>query len=95
VQIYLYDHIAAANERQIFIADKAGGFRFLAGRIFGAVDKTEKITLIEIGEAVDFADRSHRIDQSGADQARRLEAQIHALGPDVEQEVASRRRGMS
>ena len=92
VHVLLHVHIAAAREVGILVADLGGGHRDWPVRVLGAVDETHQVAVVEELEAVhlvDDRDRSaHRLD----DPARQLEADVHRLGPDVEQQIARRRR---
>src|SRR6185312_5885449 len=92
VHILLHDHVTATDEFGILVADEHGGLRERAVGILGAVDETQQVAVVEEPEAVhlvDDSDRAHRADDS----ARELEADVHALGPDVKQQIAGCGRG--
>ena len=65
----------------------------MPGRVLGAVDETEQVTLVEVLEAVhlvdDLGDRAEPVD----DQRRQLEAQVEAGRPDMKEQVAGRGDG--
>ena len=90
VEIFLHDDVAAAGECRVLRADQHGVDHRLAARIFRAVDEAQEIAIIEVAEAVHLVDRRNRVSDPRHDLRRQLEAQIHALGADVEQEVAGR-----
>ena len=90
MQVFLHGHIAAAGEAAILVADQHRIERSLALRVFGAVDKAQEVALVEIAKAVHLVGDRNRVAQTRHDQARQLEAQIHALGADVKQDVARR-----
>ena len=95
VQVLLHDHIAAAGKAAILVADQHGIDRRLALRVFGAVDKAQQIAVVEIAKAVHLVGDRHRVAEPRHDLGRQLEAQIHALGADVEQHVARRGDGVA
>ena len=95
VEILLHNDVAAAGERRIFGADQRGFHGGLIPRIFGAVDKAEEIAVVEVTESVHLVDRRNDDADAGHDLRRELEAQIHALGANVEQQVARSRNGMA
>ena len=49
-----------------------------------------QIAVVEIAKAVHLVDRRDRVAEPRHDLRRQLEAEIHALGADVEQEIAGR-----
>ena len=95
VQVLLHDDIAAAGERRVLVADERCIVDGSARGILRSVDKAEEIAGIEITKAVHLIDRRHGGTEPGHDLRRQLEAQIQALGTDVEQQVAGRRDGMA
>ena len=90
MQIFLRDHIAAAGKRGILRADERGVDHRLPTRILGAVDEAQKVAVVEVAKAVHLVDRGDRVAELGHDLRRDLEAQVHPLGADMEQEVARR-----
>ena len=88
MRILLHDHIAAAGKCVIFVADKDSFDGFVAPRILRAIDKSKKITIIEIAKSVHFIDWSNSVTDSSHNLRSKLEAQIHALGANMKQQVA-------
>ena len=95
VKVFLHDDIAAASELRILRPDHRGVDRPRARGIFRPVDKAEQIAAVEVAKAVDLVDRRSRGPDPFHDLRRQLEAQIHALRPDVEQQVARGSDGMA
>ena len=60
-----------------------------------SADEAEEIAVVEIAKAMDFIDRRGRVADPGHDLGRQLEAQIHALGANVEEEIAGRGNRMA
>ena len=60
-------------------------------RIFGAVDEPQKVAVVEVAKAVHLVDRRDRVAEPRHDLRRDLEAEVHPLGADMEQQVAGRR----
>ena len=95
VEIFLHDDIAAAGERGVLLADKHGLDRCLAPGILRPIDETQEIAVVKVTEAMHFVHRRNSISETRHDLRRKLEAQIHALRADVEQQVARRRNRMA
>ena len=51
----------------------------------------EQVAIVEIFEAMDLVHRGHGLAEARHDLGRQLEAQVHADGADVKQQVAGRR----
>ena len=64
--------------------------RRLTRRVLRAVDEADEIAVVEIAEAMHFVDGRDRVAEPRHDLRRQLEAEVHALGADVEQEIARR-----
>lgn len=93
VQVLLDDHITAALEGGVLFADEHGvGGRPALG-VLAAVDEAEQVAVVEVLESMDFVDDRDRAVQSFHDQPGEFEAEVHAAGPEVEQEVSRRGRG--
>ena len=56
VQVFLHDHVAAAGERGILVADERGVDRRVPVRVLGAVDEAEQVAVVEVAEAVHLVD---------------------------------------
>src|ERR1700727_2076103 len=95
MKIFLRDHIAAAGERGILRADESRVDHRLPSRIFSAVDKPEKVAVIEVAKAVHLVDGGDGVAELRHDLRRDLEAQVHPLGADMEQEIPRRRDGVA
>ena len=93
VDVLLDEHVAAADEGRILGADdrRLDGRR--SGRILGPVNEAGEIAIVEIAEAMDLVLGRDGAVQAGHDLTRELEAEVHPLGPDVEQDVAGSRDG--
>src|SRR5208282_4311674 len=83
------------GERGVLIADEHGIDRCRAPGILRPVDETEQIAVIEITEALHFVHRRNGIAETRHTLSGKLEAKIHALSADVEQQVAWRRDRMA
>src|SRR5216683_2547680 len=88
VKILLHDDVTAAGKGRILAADHGGVQSRLACGIFRSVDKSKQVTAVEVAKAVDLIRQRNCGPDPCHDQRRQFEAQIHALRPDVEQEVA-------
>ena len=95
VQVFLHDHVAAAGECRVFLADDCGVDRRLRRRVLRPVDKADQVAIVEIAKAMHLVDRRNRVAEPGHDLRRQFEAKIHSLGADVEQQIARRGDGMA
>ena len=91
MKIFLDDDVAPTREGRIFFADEDGVCCRAATGIFRAVHKAEEIAIVDVAETVDFVGRGNGASEARHDLRRELEAEIHALGSDVEEQVAGRR----
>ena len=66
--------------------------RLAAGRVLGAVDEAEQVAHLEVLEAVHLVDDRRRAVEHVHDLAGQLEALVLVRGPDVEEQIARRRR---
>ena len=94
MQVLLDDHVAAAGEGRVLLADEGGVDGRLVDGILRAVDETEQVAIVEVLEAVHFVRRGDGAAQPRHDLRRQLEAEIHARGADMEEDVARRRDGV-
>ena len=94
VKILLHDHVAAAGERGILLADDGGVDGRLIHRVLRPVDEADQVAIIEVSEAVHLVRRGNRAAEPRHDLRRQFEAQIHPRGADVKQDVARRRDGV-
>ena len=95
MEILLRDHIAAARERRVLGADERGVDHRLPARIFGAVDEPKEVAVVEVAKAVHLVDRRDRVAERAHDLRRHLEAEVHPLRADMEQEVPRGRDRMA
>src|SRR5262249_2538910 len=77
------------------LADECGIDHRLAARILGTVDEAQEVAVIEVTEAMDFIDRRDRFAEACHDLRRHLEAKVHSLRADMEQQVPWRRNRMA
>jgi hypothetical protein len=83
----------AAGEVRILVADQHGRPRHRPRRVLTAVDETEQVARVEVAEAVDLVLDRDDAGQPLHDLGGQLEAQVHPLGADVEEQVAGRGHG--
>src|SRR5262245_57661747 len=89
VKVLLDDDVASARKGGVLLADQDGVRSRLSRGILGPVHEAEEIAIVEVAEAVDLVGRGDGAPQAGHDQRGELEAQVHALGADVEEQVAA------
>src|SRR5215467_6719526 len=87
MEIFLHDYVATPGERGIFLADDRRIDHRLVARIFGAVDEAQEVAVVEVTKALNLIDRRDRAVKARHDLRRHLEAKIHSLGTDVEEQV--------
>ena len=92
VKVFLDDYIAAAGEIGVFLADHGGVDGGLRDGIFRSVDETQQIAIIEVSEAMHLVRHRRGAAKPRHDLRRHLEAQVHARGANMEQQVARRGR---
>jgi len=93
--VVVFEGRDAAGKGGVFGANISRIDRRLPGWVLGAIDKSDKIAVVEIAKAMDFIDRRGRVADPGHDLGRQLEAQVHALGANVEEEIAGRGNRMA
>ena len=94
VEVLLHDHIAAAGKSRVLLADDGGVDGGLVHGILRAVDETEQVAIVEVLEAMHLVRHGDGAAEPRHDLDRQLEAQIHARGADVKEDVARRRDGV-
>jgi hypothetical protein len=87
VQIFLHDHIAAARECRILLADERCVDHRLAARILGAIDEPQQVAVVEVTKATDLVDRGDCAGEACHDLHRHLEAKIHPFRADMKHQV--------
>src|SRR5262249_5627087 len=90
VQVLLDDDVTAAGEGGILVADDGGVGGRLPYGVLRAVDESDQVARVEIAEAVNLVDRGDDATEPRHDLRLQFEAQIHAPGTDVEEDVARR-----
>ena len=93
VQVFLDDHVAAARECGILIADHDGFGGGCALGILGSVDEPEHVAFIEGAKAVHLVDHLGAAVQPFGQPLGQLETQVESVSSDVEQQVTRRRHG--
>ena len=95
VHVLLHEHVAPAGKAGVLVTDARGVDRVLADRVLRAVDKAGEIAIVEVAEPVHLVDGRQSAAEPRDDLDGQLEAEIHAVGPDVEEEIARRRDRMA
>ena len=95
MQILLYDDVASARERGVFLTYQRSVDRRLVRGVFRAIDKAEQIAVIEIAKAVDLVRGGDCVTQLRHDLSRQLEGDVEALGANVEKQIARSGHDMS
>ena len=89
MQVLLHDHVAGALELGVLgVGHRHRLDRAVALGVLGPVDEPEQIALVERPEAVDLVDHGRGVAEMLGQPLGELEAQIHPLRADVEQQVA-------
>ena len=91
MKVLLDDHVAPAGERRVLLADEGGVDGSLVDGILRPIDETEQVAIVEVLEAVHFVRRGDGAIEPRHDLCRQFEAQIHARGADMEEDVPRRR----
>src|SRR5262249_62003199 len=78
----------APGEGGVSGAHRGGIARRLCRRILRAMDKADKTAVVEIAKTMHFADGGTRFAEPSHDLRCQLEAEIHALGANVKEEIA-------
>ena len=81
-------HVAAAREVGILVTDPRGDDGVGAIGVLGAVDEPQQVALLEEPEAVHLVDDGHGAGHRGEDPAAELEAHVHGIALDVEEQIA-------
>jgi hypothetical protein len=62
---------------------------------FSVPSTNQEVAVVEVAEAVHLVDRRDRVAEAPHDLRRDLEAEVHALGADMEKQVPGRRDGVA
>ena len=87
MQILLHDHVTAACEGRVLFSDDGGTDGALIHRILRPIDEAEQVAIVEVTETVYLVDDGNGTVEPRHDLCRQLEAQIHAYGADMQQNV--------
>jgi len=87
----LHDHIAAASEVRILVADDCGAYRCNAGGILRSIDEPHQVTLVEVLKPVNFVDDVRVASEPVRQQSGEFETDIEATRPQMKQQVSGRR----
>ena len=90
MQVLLHDHVAAAGKGRVLLADEGGVDGRLVHGILHAIDEAQQVAIVEVLEAVHFVGRRDGTAEPRHDLGRQFEAQIHAHGADMKEDVARR-----
>ena len=93
MEVLLDDDVAAAGEAGVLVADHDRGPRRRALRVLRAVDEPEQVALVEELEPVHLVDHLRVPVEPDHQPPGELEAQVEAMGADVEEQVAGCRDG--
>ena len=66
----------------------------LLDRVLGSVDEAGEVAIVEVAEPVHLVRRREGAVEPRDDRRRELEAEVHPLGADVEEEIARGRDRM-
>jgi hypothetical protein len=95
VQILLDDEVTSARNTRIFADNERGTRSRHATPVFCTVNEPQKVTLVEIAEAVCFIDGTDRSSDPLHDLGNQFETQVHSPGADVNHRVSRSRNGMA
>jgi hypothetical protein len=90
VQVLLHHHVAAA--RELAVADQRRLGELGTGRVRRAVHESEQVARVEVAEPDRLVDDARRAAEAIQQLALELERHVLALGAQVEEQVARRRR---
>ena len=88
MEILLNNHIASRGEPRILAGYQGSINGLLALRVLRPVDKTDEVATVKITETMNLVNRADHRSKPSRDLRRQLEAQVHALRPDMKEHVA-------
>ena len=95
VKVFLDDDIAAACKGRVLVAHNAAS-RAASPRGFSVPStKPHDVAVFEITEALDLVGNRNSVSDAFHDLRRQLEAEVHAPGANVEEDVAGSRDGVA
>src|SRR3989442_3766571 len=95
MEVLLNNHIAARGERRILASYEGGINRVLTLGIFRPVDEANEVAAVKVTKPMNLVNRADCGSKPSHNLRRQLEAQVHALRPNMPEHVARRRDGMT
>src|SRR5712664_1386668 len=95
MEVLLNNHIAACGERRILTGYEGGINRVLTLGILCSIDKANEVTAVKVTKPMNLINRADCGSKPSHDLRRQLEAQIHALRPNMPEQVARCRDSMT
>lgn len=93
VDVLLHHDVAAAGAGRVLVGDEHGVGYCGPDGVCGAVDEAQQVAGVEVAEALRVVDDGGGVAQAQQQLALKLEADVAAVGADVEQQVAGRGHG--
>src|SRR6266571_2076889 len=94
MEILLDDDVTASGKCGVLFSDERGFDRLLPLGILRPIDEADEVATIEVAEPMHLVHGGDGGSKAGHDVRRKLEAQVHSLRSDVEEQVAWRRDGV-
>src|SRR5438094_19506 len=92
MQVFLNNDVASACELRVFFFSNERRMKSrLTTRIFCPVNESQKVTIVEVAEAVGLVNRRNRSSNPLHDLGDQLETHIHSLGADMKQRISGSR----
>lgn len=88
VDVLLHDDVAAAGAVGVLVGDEHGVGHGGADGVGGAVDEAQQVAGVEVAEALGVVDNRRSVAELEQQLALKLEADVAAVGADVEEQVA-------
>src|SRR2546425_2406241 len=88
MEVLLNNHVAACGERRILAGYEGGINRVLTLGIFCPVDKANEVAAVKVTKPMNLVNRADCGSKPGHYLRCQLEAQVHALRPNVKEHVA-------
>jgi len=94
-EVLLNYHVAAGREGRVLAAYQGGVDRTLVLWVLCPINETDQVPAVEVTEPVDFVHGRDGGSEPGDDLGGQIEAEVHPLRPDVEEDIALRRDGVA
>src|SRR6266571_1276858 len=94
MEILLDDDGTASSKCGVLFSDERGLNRLLPVGILRPIDEADEVATIEVAEPMHLVHGGDGGSKAGHDVRRKLEAQVHSLRSDVEEQIAWRRDGV-